>query len=169
MKKDKIIYKTEETQELKKFILTFIIVLGLIFSVFLISKCFIKTEVKELSYTDGSISTTSVIVGTIFENPETEYYVLAYDTTKENANAYTTYGEYYTSKQKNAIKIYYLNLSSAFNKDYYVTSNSNKNAKKINDLKMVDGTLLHIKNKKITQYIEGIDNIANTLKVTEEK
>ena len=30
---------------------------------------------------------------------------------------------------------------------------------------MKDGTLLHIKNGKITEYIEGIDKIASKLKV----
>ena len=71
--------------------------------------------------------------------------------------------------QKDAVKIYYLDLNEGFNKDYYVKENSNPKAKKISDLKMLDGTLLKIQKGKITKYLEGTEKIAQELKVTEEK
>ena len=159
MKKQTLQYKTEETEEMKKFFLVLIIVIIVIILAFVFSSFFLKDEAKDYEYQTGQISTTTAIVGTILNNPESEYYVLAY------ANSYVTYGNYHTSNQKNAINIYYLNLNSPFNKDYYVTENSNPKATKISDLKMKDGTLLHIKNGKITEYIEGIDKIASKLKV----
>ena len=98
-----------------------------------------------------------------------EYYVIAYDTTKPSAQAYNTYAGYYTSNKENGLPIYYLDLSSSFNKKYYVENNSNPKAQKINDLKMLDGTLIKVSNGKITKYIEGIDKIAEELKVPEKK
>ncbi len=166
MKKQTLKYKTEETEEMKKFFLILLLVIIIIILAFVLSSFFLKEEASDYEYQTGEVSTTSAIVGTILNNPESEYYVLAYDTDGVDANSYVTYGNYYTSNQKNPIKIYYLKLNSAFNKNYYVTEGSNPNAKKISDLKMKDGTLLHIKKGKITEYIEGIDKIASKLKVS---
>ena len=102
-------------------------------------------------------------------NPESEYYVLAYDTTSNTASAYVTYAGYYTDEAENPLKIYYLDLNEGFNKEYYVSEESNPKAQKISDLKMLDGTLLRIKDGKIVEYIEGIENIAAELKVTTEE
>lgn len=165
MKKQKITYKTEEQNEMVKFFIVLGIVIVLIIGVFFLSKLLLKAEAKDLTYQTGSVSTDIAIVGTLFNQPEKEYYVLAYDTNSNYASAYVTYGEYYTQKLKDkAIKIYYLDLSSAFNKDYFVTENSNPKATKISDLKIADGTLIKIKNGKITEYTEGIDKIAQKLK-----
>lgn len=160
-----MVYKTEEQQEMFKFIIVLIVVILLILGIFLLSKVLIKDKVSDLSYTDGSVSTTAIIVGTMLNRPESEYYVLAYDTTSSDASSYVTYASYYKSKATNPIKIYYLNLNSVFNQNYYVESNSNPKAKKISDLKITNGTLIHVKNGKITEYIEGIDAISSKLKV----
>ena len=156
-------YKTEESAEIKKFVFILLMVIALIAAVFGISKIIIKDEAKDLEYTSGEVSTNSAIIGTMLNRPEKEYYVLLYDTTSKNASAYVTYANYYKTKD-NALKVYYLDLTSAFNKDYYVTENSNPNAKKIKDLKVKDGTLIKVKNGAIKEYTEGIENIAKKLK-----
>ena len=157
-------YQTEEQKELLKFGIVLLIVIGLIVGVFLLSKVLIKHEAKDLEYQNGSVSTTEAIVGTILNQKESEYYVLAYDYNSTNATAYKTYATNYTSNHSKAIKIYYLDLSNAFNKKYYVENNSNPSATTIKDLKMKDGTLLKIKNGKIIEYLEGMDKIAEKLK-----
>lgn len=167
MAKEKMTYKTEEQKEIVKFIVVLVIVISLIVAVFFLSKVLIKQEAEPTTYQAGEIATNIAIVGTLLNQPETDYYVLAYDTNGTNASAYVTYAEYYTSSKENPIKIYYLDLSSAFNKDYYVTENSNPKATTIKDLKMLDGTLIRVRNGKITEYTEGISNIAEKLKVEE--
>ncbi len=159
-------YKTQETEEMKKFILVLGVVLVIIIAIFAISKIFLKETAEEYEYQAGTVSTNIAIVGTILNNPENEYYVLAYDTKGTDASAYLTYASYYTNNATSPIKIYYLNLNSSFNQAYYVTENSNTKAKAIKDLKMLDGTLLRIKDGKIVEYIEGMDNIASKLKVS---
>ncbi len=158
-------YQTEEQTEMKKFFIVLILLVGIIIGVYFLSKIFIKSNVKDYEYQNGTISTTAMSVGTIFNGKEKEYYVMAYDTTAVDAQSYSTYTNYYTQNKENALKIYYLDLSNGLNKKYYVTENSNKKAQKIADLKILDGTLLKIKEGKITKYLEGKEAIAQELKV----
>ena len=109
MKKQKIAYKTEEFEEMKKFVIVLIVVIILIVGIYFISKAVIKNSASLLTYQDGEIETDTIIVGTLLNRPEDEYYVLAYDSTSNQALAYTTYTSYYTSEQENPIKVYYLN------------------------------------------------------------
>ena len=87
MKKQTLQYKTEETEEMKKFFLVLIIVIIVIILAFVFSSFFLKDEAKDYEYQTGQISTTTAIVGTILNNPESEYYVLAYDTDGVDANS----------------------------------------------------------------------------------
>ena len=163
MKKEKINYQTEEQKEMQKFFIVLVIIILIILGVYFLSKALIKPNIKEYEYTTGSVSTTAISVGTLFTAKEDSYYVLAYDFKSEDASAYQSYGTYYTSNKPDA-KIYYLDLSTVFNKPYYVTENSNPKATKIEDLKMLNGTLLLIQKGKIVKYLEGLDTIANELK-----
>jgi len=169
LKKEKLVYKTEEQAEIMKFFIVLVVVVCLIVCVFFLSKAFIKEEVSDYAYQSGTVSTSAAIVGTIFNNPEKTYYVLAYDSTSNDASSYSSYSYNYTSKQENATKVYTLDLNNGMNKDYYVKENSNPKATSIKDLKMKDGTLLKIQNGKITKYLEGLEAIKNELKVTKEK
>ena len=162
-------YQTEEQKELIKFLIILGVVVVLIVGVYFLSKAFTKEEAKEYEYQAGVVGTSQVIVGTMLSRKDTEYYVLAYDSSSDYANSYSIYASYYTNEQKNALKVYYLDLSSAMNKNYYVTEGSNPKATKMSELKMKDGTLIRVKNGKITKYVEGIENISKELKVTEKK
>ncbi len=168
MKKQKITYKTEEFEEMKKFIIVLLVVVILIIGIYFLSKFVVKHNASLLTYQEGTIETDTIIVGTLLNRPEEEYYVLAYDSTSNQALAYTTYASYYTSEKEEPIKVYYLDLNEGFNKAYYVTENSNPKATKITDLKIQDGTLIKIKNGKIVKYLEGATKIAEELKVEEE-
>ncbi len=165
MQKGKYNYQTEEQKEMQKFFIVLVILVLIILGVYLISKILIKPDIKEYEYTTGEINNDAISVGTLFSKKDSSYYVLAYDFNGSNASNYKNYASYYTNFSTKGIKVYYLDLSTAFNKPYYVSENSNPKATKINDLKMLDGTLLLIKNKKISKYVEGIDAISNELKV----
>lgn len=169
MKKENLVYKTEEQKEIMKFLIVLGVVILIIVGVYFFSKIFIKEEVKDLEYLTGSVSTEVAIVGTILNQKEKTYYVLSYDPKETGSNAYATYANYYYGNQKNATKVYYLDLSNGMNKDYYVKDNSNPKATKIQDLKIKNGTLMKIENGKITKYLEGEEAIKKELKVTEEK
>ncbi len=165
--KQKMKYQTEEQKEIIKFLIVLVVIIVLIIGVYGISKIFVKPEIKDYAYQTGSINNTAMIVGTLFHAKESEYYVLAYDTTSDQANAYLTYTGYYTSEMEEPLKIYNIKLDNPMNALYYVKENSNPKATKIKDLKILDGTLLKIKNGKIVKYLEGIEAIKNELKVPE--
>lgn len=157
----KMNYKTEESKEIMKFFIVLLVVIAIILVGFLITKLANKKNNQDITYASGSIATDKVIVGTMLSRGG-EYYVLCYDTSKNDANIYVTYGENY--KNKKALDLYYLDLSSEFNRKYYVDEDSNKEAKKIDELKITDGTLIRIKDGKIVEYIEGIQDISTKLK-----
>jgi hypothetical protein len=154
-------YKTEESKEIMKFFIVLLVVIAIILVGFLITKLANKKNSQDITYASGNIATDKVIVGTMLSRGG-EYYVLCYDTSKNDANIYVTYGENY--KNKKALDLYYLDLSSEFNRKYYVDEDSNKEAKKIDELKITDGTLIRIKDGKIVEYIEGIQDISTKLK-----
>jgi hypothetical protein len=154
-------YKTEESKEIMKFFIVLLVVIAIILVGFWITKLANKKNSQDITYASGNIATDKVIVGTMLSRGG-EYYVLCYDTSKNDANIYVTYGENY--KNKKALDLYYLDLSSEFNRKYYVDEDSNKEAKKIDELKITDGTLIRIKDGKIVEYIEGIQDISTKLK-----
>ncbi len=157
-------YQTEEQKELVKFGIVLGIVVILVAGVFVLSKVLIKHEAADLEYQSGNVSTTTAIVGTILNQKESEYYVLAYDYNSTDSTAYETYASNYATSA-NKLKVYFLDLSNAFNKDFYVTENSNPKATSIKDLKIKNGTLIKVKSGKIVEYVEGLENIAKKLKV----
>lgn len=157
----KMNYKTEESKEIMKFFIVLLVVIAIILVGFWITKLANKKNSQDITYASGNIATDKVIVGTMLSRGG-EYYVLCYDTSKNDANIYVTYGENY--KNKKALDLYYLDLSSEFNRKYYVDEDSNKEAKKIDELKITDGTLIRIKDGKIVEYIEGIHDISTKLK-----
>ena len=157
----KMNYKTEESKEIMKFFIVLLVVIAIILVGFWITKLANKKNSQDITYVSGNIATDKVIVGTMLSRGG-EYYVLCYDTSKNDANIYVTYGENY--KNKKALDLYYLDLSSEFNRKYYVDEESNKEAKKIDELKISDGTLIRIKDGKIVEYIEGIQDISTKLK-----
>ena len=157
----KMNYKTEESKEIMKFFIVLLVVIAIILVGFWITKLANKKNSQDITYTSGNIATDKVIVGTML-NRGGEYYVLCYDTSKNDANIYVTYGENY--KNKKALDLYYLDLSSEFNRKYYVDEESNKEAKKIDELKISNGTLIRIKDGVIVEYIEGIQDISAKLK-----
>lgn len=157
----KMNYKTEESKEIMKFFIVLLVVIAIILVGLWITKLANKKNSQDITYASGNIATDKVIVGTMLSRGG-EYYVLCYDTSKNDANIYVTYGENY--KNKKALDLYYLDLSSEFNRKYYVDEDSNKEAKKIDELKITDGTLIRIKDGKIVEYIEGIQDISTKLK-----
>ena len=69
-------------------------------------------------------------------------------------------------ENKDALKVYFIDLNNELNKKYYNVNNdniSNKNAKSISELDLGDITLIKISNKEINAYIDDITSIENIL------
>lgn len=171
-KKKTLQYKTEEQAELFRFALVLVVVIAIVFGVYFLSKKLVVDEsLFEVSYKEGSINYERAIVGTIFNRPYSEYYVMVYDETKPEAVYYSSLSTQYTKRQEGALHLYHVNLASDLNKDAYVGSDgaSNSKATKASELKFKDLTLIKIKNGKIVKYLEKESDIQNELKITKEK
>ena len=67
-----------------------------------------------------------------------------------------------TSKLSEA-KIYRVNTKDALNKNYVTQGSGNKSAKTLEELKVVDNTLIKIVNNEIVKYYETEDEIVSGL------
>lgn len=151
--------------ELKKMTL-FILIVVIVFVAFygltiLITKD--KKEVIEEDYSEAVIQYDTILVGEIYNQKETEYYILVEMPGDENVSSYESKISEYTSKENN-LKIYTIDLSSAFNKKYIGESSNFELEYPI----FSESTLLKIENKTIVQIYEGQEKITNQLNVMNE-
>ncbi len=167
-KNNKITYHTEEQKEMIHFLIVFAVVLVVVCAVYFFSKVFVLDQnLFDVSYEAGVVNSERVVVGTLFNRPEKEYYVIAYDETGSQAVYYSSLTTNYKNKQTGALKIYHLNLDNELNKDYYVKEGSgNSQATKSSEVRLKNLTLIKIKNGKIDKYLEKLEDIEKELAVT---
>lgn len=153
--------KNEEIKEeynVKKIVITCVIVLVSIGFVYLISALFItkeldwfsKEEVKENTSSVGN----SILASAIFKQKEDEYYVYFYDFNEDN-NMYKNI----VSSKLSSKKVYNVDTSSGLNSNY-VSDVSNKKATGLDDLKVINDTVIKIVGDAIVEYYEK-DEINN--------
>lgn len=107
------------------------------------------------------ISYEDATVGTIFNRPDTEYYVV-FDNFTENPNQYLTSILFRYSSIEDGLPIYRVDMSNGFNTKY-AGEQGNPSAQKVEDVKINGVTLIKIVNGKNVKYIEGTTNIENEL------
>ena len=117
-----------------------------------------KEETKE----EITIDNDTILLGQLFEQKDSEYYVLVYDVTDEK-NILTSWKNSYNGKE-NALKVYVVDSENKLNGKYLVEKDSNKNASSYEELKVKAPTLIKVSDKKITEYIEGEEAIKNVFK-----
>lgn len=112
---------------------------------------------------DVEIQNQEILAGSIFNRIENEYYVLMYDFDGDfSIKCNTIYNLYL---QKGTLdKMYLVNLGSAFNKKYVADNVNSVNVSSIENLKVVNPTLLKISNGKVVESLTGIDAINNYVK-----
>lgn len=157
----------EEKDTYFKFITTLaILLLVFVISYFLIGLFYTKeidfSKKDEEETNEVSVDNTTIMLGQLLEQSEEEYYVLIYDTTDEVLSV-SSWLSVYSSKD-DALKVYKVDSSKKFNQNYIVSEGSNSSATNLSELKVVSPTLIKIKNKAISDYIEGEDNIVNVFK-----
>lgn len=165
----KLNYQTEEQKEMVHFLIVLGVIVVLVIGVYFISKLFVMDQsLFEVTYQDGAINNERAVVGTLFNRPESEYYVVIYDETAPSAVYYSAITTKYAQSEK-ALRVYHIDLSNEMNKAYYVGSDgtSNKKATKVSDIKLKDLTLIKIKKGKIVKYFETLEELEKELAVTE--
>lgn len=158
--------KTEESQTVKRFIVVLIIVIACVVGIYFFTRAFIS---KDLFNNNDTEETTEVsfnyditILGSTFNRPYSEYYVIAYKSSDQQASTLSTVINNYISSE-NALKLYYADLDDYMNSSFYDPENVNSKATKASELRVGDYTLIKIKDGVIDSYIEGVDNITEEL------
>lgn len=153
--------KNEEIKEeynVKKIVITCVIVLVSIGLVYLISALFITKELDWFSKEEVKENTSSVensiLASAIFKQKEDEYYVYLYDFNEDN-NMYKNI----VSSKLSSKKVYNVDTSSGLNSNY-VSDVSNKKATGLDDLKVINDTVIKIVGDTIVEYYEK-DEINN--------
>ena len=153
--------KNEEIKEeynVKKIVITCVIVLVSIGLVYLISALFITKELDWFSKEEVKENTSSVensiLASAIFKQKEDEYYVYFYDFNEDNNMYKNIVGSKLSSK-----KVYNVDTSSGLNSNY-VSDVSNKKATGLDDLKVINDTVIKIVGDTIVEYYEK-DEINN--------
>ena len=153
--------KSEEIKveyNVKKIVITCVIVLVSIGLVYLISALFITKELDWFSKEEVKDNTSgvenSILASAIFKQKEDEYYVYFYDFNEDN-NMYKNI----VSSKLSSKKVYNVDTSSGLNSNY-VSDVSNKKAIGLDDLKVVNDTVIKIVGDTIVEYYEK-DEINN--------
>ena len=153
--------KNEEIKEeynVKKIVITCVIVLVSIGLVYFISALFITKELDWFSKEEVKENTSgvenSILASAIFKQKEDEYYVYFYDFNEDN-NMYKNI----VSSKLSSKKVYNVDTSSGLNSNY-VSDVSNKKATGLDDLKVINDTVIKIVGDTIVEYYEN-DEINN--------
>lgn len=158
MKKNKIKkYETEEQMEVKKFIFVLVGLVIILVGVYFFTRAFVTKDLskktEDVSYTEGKVNYNAVIVGTLLNRPNKEYYVIAYSSEGASASYYNTLTSKYVSKES-ALPMYYLDLENELNKDYMASDeNASKSFTNIKDLKLGSLTLIKVKEGKVAKFM----------------
>ena len=141
-----------------------IITLVLVFIVcviYILSALFVTKELDWFNKDDDSTTQTlvenTIFASEIFKQKEEEYYVYFYDYDDEDSEISSS-----VSSTLSSSKVYKVDTGSAFNKNY-ISEESNKSAKKLEDLKVKSPTVIKVSGEEIVAYYEG-DEITNNLK-----
>ncbi len=137
----------EQTYSAKQIIIIMVVILSVILIFYgitvLVSN---KKDDSESDISDTVIQYEEILVGEIFKQNGSEYYILAYDDTSDGQNYKSEINTYMT--KENSIKTYFIDLTNAFNKKYVADESNFENEFPIFNettlLKIVDGSIVEI-------------------------
>ncbi len=147
----------DANNQFKKYLINVFVIVGIFSLIYLLSALFITKEVNWFSKDktkDDTSSTSSVansiLASVIFKQSEESYYVYFYDFDEEaKDSAITTL----VNNNLTTSKVYKVDTSSAMNANF-VGETGNKNAKSLEDLKVVNHTLIKVTGETISEYYE---------------
>lgn len=143
-------------------IIKFIVIVLIVVMIFYFITIFVtdnKTSSTESKSEEAIIQYEEIIIGNMYDQKEDEYYVLLKDEKDPYISYYETNITNYKSKD-DALNVYYVNLSSAFNKKYI--SDENNIIK--DDFKIKSTVLIKIKDKDISEVYQNNSEIMDALK-----
>ena len=149
-----------------KYVIVVIIIVSLFYglTVFLTNKKSTSTDAETSKSNDKAvIQYSEIIIGEMFDQNQSEYYVLLENKDDNNIASYENLIKTYRGKE-NHLSFYTVNLNSAFNKKYI----SNKNNLEKDNFKIKDTALIKIKNGDIVETYQEHNTINQQLQEISE-
>ena len=154
--------RTEEQKEIKKFLVILFCVVVIVLGFYFFTKDVVEKDKKDNKKASVTFNYDQIILGELFNRPYDEYYVIAFNRKDPKSNYYYSFFSRYKSKEE-ASKIYIADLEDSMNSKFYSKESSNPKSSSLEDLKLSDLTLLKIKGKKITKFVEKEEDIIKEL------
>ena len=151
----------DNDNQIYKFAKITIILLIMFVVLYIVVGVFVTKEFDLFGSKDNEINDSvnnKILASSIFNQKDGEYYVYFYDFENMNSTIESTL----TSKLKDA-KIYRVNTKDALNQNYVTEGSGNKSAQTLEELKVVDNTLIKIVNNEIVRYYETEEEIVSGL------
>ena len=119
--------------------------------IYLLSALFVTKELDWFNKKEEQSEVTSniILASQTFKQKEETYYVYFYNFDEEDTNITST-----VTNSLSSDKVYKVNTSDALNSNY-VSEETNKKAKTLEELKVKEHTLIKIENDTIKEYYEG--------------
>ena len=154
-------YYTDEQKEIFKFgkiLLGVVLIFGLMY---LFTTLVNKGDKYKRTNNAGEIQYDSIIIGTMLNRADAEYYVLITDkSTMDNLTVISKASNYKNGAGN--LPIYTADLSLEFNKNF-ISGESHYNEDNLDDFTVKGTTLVKVKNGKIIKFIEEKDKILEEL------
>ena len=151
----------DNDNQIYKFAKITIILLIMFVVLYIVVGVFVTKEFDLFGSKDNEINDSvnnKILASSIFNQKDGEYYVYFYDFENMNSTIESTL----TSKLKDA-KIYRVNTKDALNQNYVTEGSGNKSAQTLEELKVVDNTLIKIVNNVLVRYYETEEEIVSGL------
>lgn len=147
-------------KQLLTFIIIILVVLGIFYGItVLVTNKKNNTKTTEPDTTsDAKIDYEKILAQNALSQKEENYYVYAYTNSDENVSTYNNDLVSYKNKE-NALKVYYVELDNAFNKNNF----SNESNFEDNKIVFKGTTLLKVNNGSIVEKYETKEEITNVL------
>ncbi len=153
---------TGENDEIVRMIKVFAIVvlaLASFYFIFAIYNGEISFGDKDKDDEEVTIQNIKILAGSTFNRIDSEYYVLFYDFEGDYATYCLTIYNLYNQKE-NHLKMYVVDLNDAFNKKHVVDSMNLVNVSSANELKVMDSSLIKVKDGKAEFVISGNEELS---------
>lgn len=155
----------EDYQKALAFIVVLAVIAGLVFLLFIFNGKFVSKdyfqETTTTTTTEVSYDSSLLTVSTLFSVSDEEYYVMFYDTEDDLTNFLY---EGLVVSYNGDISLYSVDLNNVMNRKYYdKNGEANKAPTKSSGVLVTGPTLMHIKKKKVVDYITDRDAIIKVL------
>lgn len=160
-------YRSEEQEEIIRFVWILAIIIILILGVYFFTKIFVTKDLNKDNTTSepttGEINYNSTLIGSMFTKPENKYFVLIYDSEDVRSVYYSGVISAYKKYNKEALRVYTADLNNELNKKYLDEENVNVNTNNLEKFKVGKLALLKITDGKVEKTYTTEEEIVKAL------